>query len=728
MLVALFLRRADWHLFFRAGERKHRRLICIFCFLGFLSNAFALRFDVFAGYGDVVPEADWFPIVCELRNDGPSFNGNIEVTSGLFGSGQVRQFPIELPTGTTKRVVVPVFSTSRDGSWTCRLKDDRGKTRAETEFTPRQQKIRQPRMGTTIMAALSRTLTGLPTLPQIKSSQTDLQPVVGRMQPVLFPDNPLALSGLHILYLSSLMALELTAPQVEALHIWLQKGGHLVVAVEQASDLQGAPWLRSLIPCDFTGLAVKKPGNELQQWTAAYFSAPPTTGGKRFRGGNASAFPLELSREISADADFDSADLPMITGRLLDGKVLAGSGTEPLLIEARRGRGRLTVLTFSPEREPFLSWKNRAWFWARLAEIPPELYQSSDLDRRMGMSSDGIFGTMVDSKQVRKLPLGWLLLLLVVYLIVIGPLDHYWLKKMNRQMLTWITFPCYVVFFSVLIYYIGFRLRAGDSEFNELQLVDVIPAGNETLFSGRTYASIYSPSNQKYPLQSEQPFATLRGEYFANFGRSEESSSGLILQHGNHFDAEVLVPVWTSQLFVSDWTQEGSVPVKLSFERHRSEWKISMENQLAHPLLDVRVCLDGRVYEIGEVAANQTRVVNLNTGIGLPLKDFVQGMGSRFVAAVQRRRNTFGDNPEGLFPSLSAASMGASFLGLMRNGDDVYRNFIPDNTLDLTRFADSGHAILLALVRNYGVAPPLNRFSPRRSERNTVLRLVIPIP
>ena len=44
---------------------------------------------------------------------------------------------------------------------------------------------------------------------------------------------------------------------------------------------------------------------------------------------------------------------------------------------------------------------------------------------------------MIDSRQVRKLPVHWLLLLLVVYLLVIGPVDQYSLKKIRRQMLTW---------------------------------------------------------------------------------------------------------------------------------------------------------------------------------------------------------------------------------------------------------------------------------------------------
>ena len=49
--------------------------------------------------------------------------------------------------------------------------------------------------------------------------------------------------------------------------------------------------------------------------------------------------------------------------------------------------------------------------------------------------------------------------------------DQFWLKRIGRPMLTWITFPCYVIFFSLLIYFIGYRLRAGESEWNELHVI-----------------------------------------------------------------------------------------------------------------------------------------------------------------------------------------------------------------------------------------------------------------
>jgi len=74
------------------------------------------------------------------------------------------------------------------------------------------------------------------------------------------------------------------------------------------------------------------------------------------------------------------------------------------------------------EREPFKSWKNLPTFWSRMIEVPGVLYSSTDYYQNYGQSPDGVFGAMIDSRQVHKLPIGWLLLLLIVYLGVIGRL------------------------------------------------------------------------------------------------------------------------------------------------------------------------------------------------------------------------------------------------------------------------------------------------------------------
>src|SRR5437899_3181598 len=192
----------------------------------------ALQFDVFLGYDFVVPEATWFPVVCEIKNDGPSFNGVVELSGAGLVQGQSHRVAVELPTGTLKRLTIPVFSTTRgfNTSWDVRLLDERGKLRAEQPGLRASKNI-SPRAP--LIGALARVPSGAPVLRTILPQSPELQPTTARLQPAILPDNPLVLEGLRALYLNSERAADLRDTQVQALFSWLNAGGHLIVAVEQ---------------------------------------------------------------------------------------------------------------------------------------------------------------------------------------------------------------------------------------------------------------------------------------------------------------------------------------------------------------------------------------------------------------------------------------------------------------------------------------------------------------
>src|SRR6185369_4050760 len=206
----------------------------------------AIQFDVFLGYDGMVPEASWMPVICEIKNDAPTFSGTVELTGGNLSAGQTIRTTLELPTGTLKRLSLPLFSTAKYGSsWDVRLLDERGRVRAEQlNVRPRKQIGR----GTPILGALCRTASGVPVIKQIAASATDIQPVSARLLPSIFPDNPLMLEGLSALYLNSERAADLSLTQVNAILAWLHAGGHLIIAVEQPSEVTASPWLKGLFP------------------------------------------------------------------------------------------------------------------------------------------------------------------------------------------------------------------------------------------------------------------------------------------------------------------------------------------------------------------------------------------------------------------------------------------------------------------------------------------------
>src|SRR4051794_30976511 len=95
-----------------------RRSVSVALLLCCVTARAEVIFDVFVGYGlgasdGAVAEASFFPVTVEVQNNGPGFNGSVEIVGGQFGNGQRRVVPLELPSGTKKRFVVPVYCAGK---------------------------------------------------------------------------------------------------------------------------------------------------------------------------------------------------------------------------------------------------------------------------------------------------------------------------------------------------------------------------------------------------------------------------------------------------------------------------------------------------------------------------------------------------------------------------------------------------------------------------------------
>jgi hypothetical protein len=689
-------------------------------------------FDAFVGHGlglsdSTVAEAAWFPVTCEIQNDGPGFNGIVEITGGGFGQGQTRRIAIELPTNTKKRFIVPLYCTSR-----YRVSVD------AVLLNEKGTKVLMERRGveartvvdwqSPLIASLSRTHGGAAAIPESARNNTQLRPATTHLSPELFSDNPLALESISMLYLHSAKAVELKDAQMNALLAWVHGGGHLVLGVEQPGDVKAVGKLQGFLPCTLGDVTTLKEHSALQEWLRAGDNSASGFKPRPVRLRNQDVANPYTS--LAADDKFESAELPIVQATLRDGSVLIGTRETPLAIQAARGRGQITVLLFSPELDPFRSWRNRNWFWAKLGDVPREFLANASVVVSGTQPIDGIFGAMVDSKQIRKLPVGWLLLLLLAYLVVIGPLDQFWLKKINKQMLTWITFPTYVVLFSLLIYFIGYKLRSGEMEWNELHVVDVTPHGGRADLRGRVFCSAYSPVNARYAVASDSGYSTLRGE--VGQGGAQEISKASVEQRGNGFVGALQVPVWTSQLFVNDWWRQSGSPLNVTVTRRGDNYEVKIENPLGKKIPTARIILEGRYHELGDITKGKT--VQIYRASGGAVTAFVGTQMNVLNMAVQQRQQQFGSEHGGQINDAFGATMAASFLAVGAVSPDYNQpwhpgqnRFVTPPGFDLSPLMQRGDAILLAWMPGETLVPPLNQFSPRYSRKDTILRVAVPI-
>jgi hypothetical protein len=262
--------------------------------------------------------------------------------------------------------------------------------------------------------------------------------------------------------------------------------------------------------------------------------------------------------------------------------------------------------------------------------------------------------------------------------------------------------------------------------------VDVLQHGDGAELRGRTYASVYSPVNQKFPLESLQPFATLRGEFAGNWNSGGQSSERAdVLQKGDAFKAEIFVPVWTSQLFVSDWWEPSPRPLDLTVTPKGEGWSAVVENRGESKLSNLQLVVEDRIFGLGDVAARESKTFAISPGKGVPLQAFVMQHGQNFQQVISARQSTFGSSESGHIEDLPDSAVAVSFISQLTHGNQQtpgnYQNFIAPPGLDLSSVAAHGNAVLLAWAGDYSPVKPIYHFSPRRKNQDTLWRVAVPI-
>jgi hypothetical protein len=253
--------------------------------------------------------------------------------------------------------------------------------------------------------------------------------------------------------------------------------------------------------------------------------------------------------------------------------------------------------------------------------------------------------------------------------------------------------------------------------------VDVVPRRVEASFRGRTYGSIYSPINERYRLINEVAFATLRGEFTGNYGSQEPSRGGRVEQLPQGFTADIPVPVWTSQLFLSDWWQEGPAPATVTIDTR----EIRVVNHLNRPLTAARLILLGQILELGEIPAAGTRTYRRGDIPSADLDNFVRNRVSNFANAANARQQVFSGNELGRIDDWTNTVLAASFIERTGRRMHNYETVTTLRGFDLNHCINAEQAVLIAWAPGYSLIKPLNRFSARRSHRDTVFRVIAQI-
>ena len=115
-----------------------------------------------------------------------------------------------------------------------------------------------------------------------------------------------------------------------------------------------------------------------------------------------------------------------------------------------------------------------------------------------------------DFGDIPTIPFYWVALFILFYILLVGPIDYFLLKKVFKRLeLTWVTFPLIVFTVSAIAYYSAYALKGSDLRINKYDLVDIDE--RMKLVQGHTWFTLFSPRIQNYKVSVEPTWATSPG-------------------------------------------------------------------------------------------------------------------------------------------------------------------------------------------------------------------------
>jgi len=397
----------------------------------------------------------WMAIRIDLANDGPAFAGELRLVGGTQGRTRFA-VPVDLPTTSRKAYTLhaqaPAFGSSLEVALVA----------GETVVARRSVAFALHDPGQLVVGIVAERPGPLVAALGRLRDPAGPQPAVVQLTVADLPERPEAWSALDRLVWQDVDAGQLSAEQLAALRTWLAGGGRLTI-------VGGSGGL---------GLLAGFPDELLPFRPTVTLDADPES----IRGLVGGILPR------------GAAALPALAGEAAAGaRSLATDGDRTIAADRPLGSGAVTLAGFDPSTPWLAESTSVDILWATL--VPARGASRTPLV----VGDDGILVSLLGTLPALALPsIEGLLLLLLGYILLIGPVNYLVLRRLDRREWAWVTMPLLVVGFTLAAYSIGFVLRGTEVIVNQVALVRAAPGTDAA--QAQVYLGVFSPTRGSYEV------------------------------------------------------------------------------------------------------------------------------------------------------------------------------------------------------------------------------------
>lgn len=491
---------------------------------------------------------EWLLLWITLENTGA--DAEIEVTANITGSSGSGIFAVEvsLPAGARKQVPLYIIPNNFSREIEIQVTNDGNDLASKTiEVTPNQNNY--------FLVGVASPETGAITqLDNLTVGNTSRKVIYFNLFPNLLPEKSIALNSLDAIVLNDTDTSQLNPEQKQALMEWIQQGGRLI--------LGGGPGLEKTLaglPDEF----IKFSANNLletEALTALEIYANET--------------PIRVNGPFTFNQISFNA-----------GTALVSQDDQPLVHTFSYGSGNINLITLDLSTSPFDAWSGVSVFWQNLLSPGSSYPMWMPLDTSIRQIRAGSMYYPLTNQPSLDLPsIRWLGILLVVYILLVGPINYLVLRWRKKSQLAWVSIPVLTALFTAGAFGLAFLLRGNDILINNISIINLLADGSANVTG---YVGVFSPSQSSYTLEvSGSPLLSASSQgYYDPWSSVPATGGDTRFVQGN--------PATVSGLNVNQWSlnsfniegvraEMGTIKTDLTLEKGKLTGAI--ENQLPYTI------------------------------------------------------------------------------------------------------------------------------------------------
>ena len=404
---------------------------------------------------------------------------------------------------------------------------------------------------------------------------------------------------------------ELSEKQLNAMEGWVRHGGKLIISAspENSNDwLAKEKLLARFAPSDIQSTGEFKNSSRLENFAQ--------------------------SRKQLLEAD----DQPIEIVELDPGSAkvwVFDENRQPLIMQQAFGLGNIVFVAFDLKQPKVVAWSSYSDLIRVLEEGKSAKGESAQSISSLGSGMvrlgftdiiGQLFAPMEQFSKVQFVPFTAIAILIGLYILCIGPLDYFLLRKVFKRMeLTWITFPLFSLLFCGLAVGISLWSRPPALQANQLEIIDIDAADSSC--RGFVWTNFYSPTGDtldvrmpttnSLDLSVTESMTSWHGQPGDGLGGMNGGSAATVTVPGytqsmgqNPLSSQLQafpIPVSSSRAIFTNWEAElpSQVRSNLTFRKDLDEIVGSFKNPLNQELVNCRLYHGNWAYVLdGPLAAD----------------------------------------------------------------------------------------------------------------------------